>query len=106
MCDNVCVDVRAQVEAYADTARVGGGVCVGDLGDPRGVGEAEGDGRGRVIEMGCGGELFGFWGGCEDAIEHQTASMSYSGVCQLNQGGKGGGRTTWTEAGMFSEYGL
>lgn len=81
MCDNVGVDMRGQVEAYADTAWVGGGVCVWDLGDPRGVGEAEGDWSGRVIEMRCGGELFGFGSGCEDAIEHQTASVSYSGVC-------------------------
>lgn len=68
MGDYICVNMRAQVEAYADTAWVGGGVCVKDMGDPCGVGEAEGDRSGRVVEMGCSGEFFGFWGGCEGAI--------------------------------------
>lgn len=81
MCDDICMDMRAQVEAYADTARVGGWVCVRDLGDASGVGEADGDRSGRVVEMGCSGEFFGFRGGCEGAIEHQTASVSCSSVC-------------------------
>ena len=40
-----------------------------------------------MVEMRCGGEFFGFWGGREDTIKHQATSMSYSGFCQLGGGG-------------------
>ena len=80
MCDYICVDARAYVESDAEAAGVGGGICVGDLGDAGRARKAERDWGGRVIEMGCGGEFFGFRAGREGAIEHQAASVCCSGV--------------------------
>ena len=76
MRDYICVDVRGQVETDANAARVSGGVGVGDQGQSGGVGEAEGDWCGRVVEMGCGGEFFGFGGGREGTVKHQAAGVS------------------------------
>ena len=79
MGDYICVDVGAEVESDAETARVGGGVRVGDLGETGRVGEADSYWCGGIVEVGCGGEFFGFWGGCEGAIEHQATSVCWSG---------------------------
>lgn len=38
---DVCVDMVAKVEADADAPGVGIGVCVGDVGEAGGVGEAD-----------------------------------------------------------------
>ena len=76
MCDYVGVDMLAEVESDTDAAWVSVGACVGDLRDAGRIREADGDRGGRTAEVGCGGEFFGFWGGCEGATEHQAASVS------------------------------
>jgi hypothetical protein len=58
--DYVSVLVIAQNEADGNTARIGVSIGVRDVGDPGGVGEADPDGCGGLVEVrGCG-ELGGF----------------------------------------------
>lgn len=51
------------------------GLVSGIWGESGGIGEAESDGSGRAVEVGCGGEFFGYGEGCEGAIEHQATSV-------------------------------
>ena len=73
---NVGVTVPAEIEADTEAAWVGIGTRIGYLRKSCGVGEAESDGGGRAVEVGCSGEIVSCLGGCEGAVEHQTASMS------------------------------
>ena len=70
--------VVREVEPDRDAARVGAGVCVGDLGQAGGGGEAHCNG-GFVVEVvgfGVGG---GGWGGCECACEEVAAGVGWRG---------------------------
>ena len=70
MRDNVGVDVRAEDESDGKASWVGIGTGIWDLRESCGVGEAESDGGGRAVEVGCSGEFFGCLSGCEGAVQH------------------------------------
>lgn len=81
MCDYVGVFALAvdggQVEADCDAARVGVGVCVWDVGDSGGVGEADCYWGGRGGEVGRFGELAGLWAWGEGPAEEDAFCVGY-----------------------------
>ena len=85
MRDNVCVTGLAEIESDTQAAWVGVGTRIGYLRKCCAAGEAESDGGGRAVELGCSGEFFSCLSGCEGAVEHQTASMTcvrYPLICR------------------------
>jgi len=84
----VGVFVGPQHEADGETARVGVGGGVGDVGEAGGVAEADEEGCAGRGEMRCAGESAGHRAGCECSAEEDAF-----GVC-------------WAESGMGSENAL
>ena len=81
MSDDIGVFSASQEEAETHAARVSVGVGVGDVGDSGRVREADPDGGGGVVEVGCCGELGGFWGGCEGAAEDYAFGVCCEFAC-------------------------
>ena len=48
---NIRVDMFAEIETDSDAAGTGVGICVWDVGETGGVGEADGQGCGGLVEM-------------------------------------------------------
>ena len=83
MCDYIGVFTVSELEAESETTWCGIGICVGDVGDAGGVGEARPDWGAGPSEVRCFGERCSLWGRCECSAKNNTLCVGYTLTVRL-----------------------